>query len=91
MLVERGSDYHKQIRMDEMDTGSLIGRVIDVGQHDDEQTAFRQCMARIRMKERRNVEHKEKNYGHKVPVALGDDPPFSKKKYVFPCETLFDL
>lgn len=48
-----------------MDTGALIGRVMDIGDHDDEQTAFRQCMARIRMKERHKVQQKLKAYGHR--------------------------
>jgi hypothetical protein len=60
--------------------GTLTTKPLAWQQHDDEQTAFRQCTARIRMKERRKVEEERKKYGHNVPVLLGDDKsPYSQK------------
>lgn len=48
MVVEKGSIYYKKCQKDNVIIGSLVGRPLAWAQHDDENTAFRQCMARIR-------------------------------------------
>lgn len=48
MAVEKGSVYYKKCQKDNVIIGSLVGRPLAWAQHDDENTAFRQCMARIR-------------------------------------------
>lgn len=48
VLVMKGSNYQRLIKHDSITIGSLIVRPLAWAQHDDENTAFRQCMARIR-------------------------------------------
>lgn len=48
MVLEKGSVYYKKCQKDNVIIGSLVGRPLAWVQHDDENTAFRQCMARIR-------------------------------------------
>jgi len=48
-----------------------LGRPLAWGTHDDENTAFRQCMARIRLQERRFVQYKRADLGHDVVVNIG--------------------
>ena len=47
------------------------GRPLAWGTHDDENTAFRQCMARIRLQERRFVQQRRAELGHDVVINIG--------------------
>lgn len=47
-------------------------------QHDDENTAFRQCMARVRLQERLAARAEESAIGVGIPVEIGDEPPTKK-------------
>lgn len=71
MLVVKGSEYQRIIKHDSVTLGALLGRPLAWGNHDDENTAFRQCMARIRLQERRYVQKKREEIGHDVPINIG--------------------
>lgn len=94
MLVTRGGSYYKQvgkrrsndfqptnflqIKADEIQIGSLLNRPIAWQQHDDENTAFRQCMARVRLQERRAAMEDARRIQIGVPVEIGDEVPSKK-------------
>src|SRR4051794_35690980 len=71
MLVIKGSEYQRVVKNDSVTIGALLGRPLAWGNHDDENTAFRQCMARIRLQERRKVQARRAELGHEVPVNIG--------------------
>lgn len=81
ILVVKGSEYQRVVKHDSVTIGALLGRPLAWGSHDDENTAFRQVMARIRMQERRFVRYKRAELGHDVMVNIGYcDFPFGYLK-----------
>lgn len=78
MIVRKdgGADsYYKLIKLDEIGIGKLLRAPMAWQTQDDENTAFRQCMARVRLQERQNVKRVESNFGVNFPIVVGDDPP----------------
>uniref|UniRef100_A0A6B2KX87 phosphatidylinositol 3-kinase n=1 Tax=Arcella intermedia TaxID=1963864 RepID=A0A6B2KX87_9EUKA len=73
MLVIKGSQYYTNIKKDSVKVGVLLGSPEAWAQHDDENTSFRQCTARIRLQEMRYVRERRKLINHNVPVNIGDD------------------
>lgn len=61
-----------------MKIGALLNRPIAWQQHDDENTAFRQCMARVRLRERRAALEDAGKIRVNIPVAIGDEVPTKK-------------
>jgi len=78
MLVRKDAMYFKAVKVDDVCIGDLLRQPIAWQQNDDETTAFKQCMARIRLQERINMEQEKKKITSLVPVALGDEPPCKK-------------
>jgi hypothetical protein len=68
--------FLKALKRDEKGIGQLLRTPVVWQQQDDENTSFRQCMARIRLQERyQDQQHLSQEYHLNIPILLGDDPP----------------